>query len=211
MTSAFESSAPGDPSPDAEPQAAKRRLRALCQKMRDQLGVAYREQASELICAQLQAWQPFLAARVVCAYFPMRGEIDLRSLFSQFPDKAWELPRVVELPQRHLEFHAYQPDRLLRHRYGMLEPDSALPENLIESADLILVPGLAFTRQGFRLGYGGGYYDRLLGGTGKALTAGVCYQALLLDDIPHEDRDLPVRFLVTERMGLIDCQNAREA
>jgi len=210
LTSAFENSAPGSAGSPEESRAAKRRLRSLSQQIRDQLGAAYQQQASELICAQIGAWELFCAASVVLAYLPMRGEIDLRPLFSQFPEKRWAIPRVVETPFHHLEFHPYQNDRLIRHRYGMLEPDPTLPEIPPAKADLILVPGMAFSRQGFRLGYGGGYYDRLLAGTGHVQTAGVCYQALLLEDLPHEPKDLPVQHLVTEQQGVVECRHPRE-
>jgi 5-formyltetrahydrofolate cyclo-ligase len=204
------SSGQADSGPAEEARAAKRRLRALCQEMRDQLGAAYQREASERICAYLEAWEAFSGAVAVLTYLPMRGEVDLRPLTTHFPKKRWGIPRVVETPARHLEFHDYQRDRLVRHRYGMLEPDPTLPPFPPDQADLILVPGMAFTRRGYRLGYGGGYYDRLLAGNGRGLTAGVCYQALLLGDLPHGTTDLPVHFLVTEQLGVIDCQLARQ-
>jgi 5-formyltetrahydrofolate cyclo-ligase len=88
----------------------------------------------------------------------------------------------------------------------MLEPNAALPVVESEHADLILVPGLAFTRRGFRLGYGGGYYDRLLSEPGHALTLGACFQALLFEELTHEPHDVPVDFLVTEELGVIDTR-----
>lgn len=205
MTNAFESSALGSAASPEEARAAKRRLRSLCQQMRDELGAPYQRQASDLICAQIEAWEPFRYAGVVLSFLPMRGEVDLRPLLLKFPHKRWAIPRVVEGPSRHLEFHSYRDDRLVRHRYGMLEPDPTLPEIPSAAADLIIVPGMAFTRHGYRLGYGGGYYDRLLSGGTHAVTLGVCYQALLLDDFPHGDRDVPVEHVVAERLGVVDC------
>ena len=90
----------------------------------------------------------------------------------------------------------------------MLEPDPASPEILPGQANLIIVPGLAFTRSGYRLGYGGGYYDRLLGQSGLAPTLGACFDALFVDEIPHEDHDVPVGHLVTESLGVIPCRDA---
>jgi len=205
LTSAFASSEPGSAASPEEARAAKRRLRSLCQQMRDELGAPYQRQASDLISAQIEAWEPFRNAGVVLSFLPMRGEVDLRPLIFHFPQKRWAIPRVVEGPSRHLEFHSYRDDRLVRHRYGMLEPDPTLPEIPSAAADLIIVPGMAFTRHGYRLGYGGGYYDRLLSGGGHAITLGVCYHALLLDDLPHGDRDVPVEHVVTERLGVVDC------
>lgn len=187
----------------------KKLLRQVCESARAGLGQAYRDRASELICEQIQLWETFRSARVVFAYLPMRGEVDLAPLITRSTAVIWGIPRVVDSPERHLVFHAYQPDRLVRHRYGMLEPDPASPEIRVDQAELILVPGMAFTRAGWRLGYGGGYYDRILGGRVHAPGLGVCFHALLLDEIPHGPYDIPVDNLVTENSGLIDCRAAR--
>jgi 5-formyltetrahydrofolate cyclo-ligase len=184
----------------------KRQLRSGCLHIREQLGQAYRDRASELICEHIQKWTPFKSARVVLAYLPMRGEVDVRPLIARISGVRVAIPRVVEAPEPHLAFHAYQLDRLIRHRYGMLEPDPATPVISDDQADLIIVPGLAFTRSGFRLGYGGGFYDRLLARREHALTLGVCFQALVLDEIPHEHHDVPVDNVVTETSGVLVCR-----
>jgi 5-formyltetrahydrofolate cyclo-ligase len=181
---------------------AKRALRARCRRARDELGPETQEQASHRICERIEGWEGFRSARVIFTYLPMRGEVDLRPLFEHAPTIQWAIPRVIEAPEPHLLFHRYQPERLVLHRYGMLEPDPAAPLLAQEQADLIIVPALAFTREGYRLGYGGGYYDRLLAQLGKAATLGACYEALLLDEIPHGPHDVPVRYLVTETLGV---------
>ena len=196
------------PVPSETRKEAKGRLRALCRQRRDELGEGFRHQASERICVSIQEWPAFHSARVVFAYLPIKGEVDLRPLIACSPEAQWAIPRIVRSPERHLAFHAYRPDRLVQHRYGMLEPDPALPEIDPEQADLIIVPGVAYTRSGYRLGYGGGYYDRLLAQPGRAQTLGVCYQALLLDDLPREHHDAPVGNLVTEAFGVISCRDA---
>ena len=187
---------------------AKRALRARCRKLRSELGEIHRAQASERICSHIQAWSNYQSARVVFTYLPMRGEVDLRPLFDGARGLQWAIPRIVETPEPHLLFHAYQPDHLVLHRFGMLEPDPSAPLITPDQADLILLPGLAFDRRGFRIGYGGGYYDRLLAQHGRAVTLGICYQALLLDEVPHEAHDVPLSFLVTETYGVIPARGA---
>lgn len=187
---------------------AKRALRARCRKVRDELGAAFRDQASRRICDLIAAWEGFRSARVVFTYLPMRGEVDLRPLFDHAPHIQWVIPRVVEAPVPHLRFHLYQADRLVRHRYGMLEPDPSAPVVEPELADVILVPGLAYTRTGYRLGYGGGYYDRLLAQPLRAATLGAVYHALLLDEIPHLAHDLPVGYVVSESTGVRPASHA---
>lgn len=199
----------GDSADAQDISRAKRAVRSQCRIVRNGIGELNRSQASERICSHIQAWGSFQSARVVFTYLPMRGEVDLRPLFHFAPKIQWAIPRVVDAPAPHLLFHAYQPERLVLHRYGMLEPDPAAP--LIEpgQADLILVPGLAFDRRGFRIGYGGGYYDRLLAQHGRAAaTLGICFQAVLLDAVPHEAHDVPVGFVVTETCGVLPCASS---
>ena len=187
----------------------KIQLRSVCERAREALGQPYRDRASESICDAVRAWPTFQSAKTVCVYLAMRGEVDLVQLIARTPSVTWAIPRIVDSPERHLVFHAYQPDRLVRHRYGMLEPDPSAPEISPAQVDLVIVPGMAFTRAGWRLGYGGGYYDRLLAERPHALAMGVCFHALLLDDIPCGPYDLPVDHLVTESLPVIDCRAAR--
>jgi 5-formyltetrahydrofolate cyclo-ligase len=174
--------------------------------VRDELGQPDRERASERICDRIQEWSVFRSAGVVFTYLPMRGEVDLRPLIDEAPQIQWAIPRVVEAPEPHLLFHAHQAEHLVLHRFGMLEPDPAAPLITPDQANLIFVPALAFTRDGYRLGYGGGYYDRLLALPGRAATLGACYQALLVDEIPRGPHDVPVGYLVTEGRGVIACR-----
>jgi 5-formyltetrahydrofolate cyclo-ligase len=204
----IDGSRPGDTAASVAVSLAKRLLRSRCRQTRDDLGEAHRQQASRRICEHILAWSTFQSAGIVLTYLPMRGEVDLRPLFEQAPQVQWGIPRVVDLPESHLLFHAYRPDRLVRHRYGMLEPDPSAPLVAPEEADLILVPGLAFDWRGFRLGYGGGYYDRLLGKLTRPATLGICYQALLLDEIPHGAHDVAVTHLVTEAAGVVVRRDA---
>ena len=185
---------------------AKARLRTRCRQARNDLGGTYRDQASAHIGERIRHWAAFPPSGIVFTYLPMRGEVDLRPLIATAPQLRWAIPRVVDTPVPHLVFHEYDPEHLVPHRYGMLEPEAALPVVEPGQAELILVPGLAFTLQGFRLGYGGGYYDRLLAQPGHAPTLGTCFQALLLEEIPHAPHDIAVDYIVTEEEGVMPVQ-----
>lgn len=87
-------------------------------------------------------------------------------------------------------------NKMIRKRsFGIREPFSTLPmASTLEKDTLIVVPGMAFSADGWRLGHGGGYYDRYIAAmrqkTGDAFhTAGVCFSCQLLDDVPHDDMD----------------------
>ncbi len=85
-----------------------------------------------------------------------------------------------------------------RSTLGIDEPagDPVEPARLVGA--LVVVPGLAFTLGGGRLGYGGGYYDRFLASLpASAVTVGVCFHEQLVDDLPLDPHDVPVRLLVT--------------
>jgi 5-formyltetrahydrofolate cyclo-ligase len=174
----------------------KKRLRQSCREKRTSLGEVYQHQASLMICSNIEAWCIFQEAALILSYLPMSDEVDLLPLMQKNPQKNWLVPRI--LPQGRMQFHPYDPGRLLRHRFGMLEPDPELPVIPAEQVELVLTPGLAYDRCGWRLGYGGGFYDRFLSGQQSLVSLGVTYQALLLPDLPHHEYDVPVQYIVTE-------------
>jgi 5-formyltetrahydrofolate cyclo-ligase len=84
----------------------------------------------------------------------------------------------------------------------MLEPAPHLPTVNPGTIDLALVPGLAFDRHGWRLGYGGGFFDRFLSQF-SGVNLGITFDALLLDSLPHDTYDIPLNYVVTEK-GLVE-------
>jgi 5-formyltetrahydrofolate cyclo-ligase len=162
----------------------KGQLRQRCKAIRKGLGEEFRQQASSVICKHLAAWDVFQIAEIVLTYMPMRGEVDLRPLLTDFPKKCWLLPRILPDEDGRMVFHEYDPDNLIVHPYGMAEPAPYLPQVPADEIQLVLAPGLAFERSGWRLGYGGGYYDRFLRGY-MGISVGVVFQALLLESFPH--------------------------
>ena len=123
------------------------------------------------------------------------------------PDTARLIPRLLALgkivglprmlPGRAMEVRRYDPHRpLVRHPWGILEPDETCPLLSQKDIDLALVPALCYDEQGFRLGMGGGYYDRWLPAFG-GLTVGLCRAALLQTQLPREPHDRPVDLVIT--------------
>jgi 5-formyltetrahydrofolate cyclo-ligase len=172
----------------------------------------------------LLAWPGFREVRRVLCYAAFREEIDLTPLIAHCPEKQWYLPvtspagevcsapdptgepAMIPATAGRLTFYRYRAGEPLHSgRYGVPEPDPAIGEPLgaPEPGDLLLAPGLAFDRRGYRLGYGKGYYDRFLAdaaGQGCALrTVGVVPLALVRDSLPADPWDVRVDFLLTER------------
>jgi 5-formyltetrahydrofolate cyclo-ligase len=175
----------------------KGQLRQRCKTLRKELGDETRQQASDAICRHLSSWDAFHNAETILTYMPIRGEVDLRPLLTEFPDKRWLLPRILPGEEGRMLFHPYDPGNLIVHAFGMAEPAPHLPQVYPNEIQLVLAPGLAFDKNGWRLGYGGGYFDRFLKDF-RGVSVGVLFQALLLDAIPHGAYDIPVNWLVTE-------------
>ncbi|MFZ5855276.1 MAG: 5-formyltetrahydrofolate cyclo-ligase [Chloroflexota bacterium] len=172
-------------------------LRQQYRKLRATLGDEKRARASRSICEELERWTAFQQSKTILAYMPIKNEVDLTPLLTRHPEKRWVLPRIIPEEGHRMVFHPYDAARLVRHPFGMAEPAADLPTIPPEALELVLVPGLAFDRHGWRLGYGGGYYDRFLKGF-AGISAGIVFRALLLEELPHGEFDVPVQWVVTE-------------
>ncbi len=175
----------------------KKMIRKQCRQTRQNLSEPFRTFASQQICNKIENLQAFQKASVVLTYMPIKAEVDLRPLLDGFPHITWVLPRILPEPEHSLVFHIYDPNLLVYHPFGMAEPSRHLSLIAPGEIHLALVPGLAYDRQGWRLGYGGGYYDRFLQDF-AGISLGVVYEALFLDNLPRGHYDIPVNGVVTE-------------
>ena len=149
--------------------------------------------ASEAVCHQLAQWALLQSATTVLTYIAFRNEVDLSALPELLPNTRWTAPRVSG---KRMTLHIYDPARLHRHRFGMLEPDPRLPEVQPHELDVVLVPGVAFDMDGARLGLGGGYYDRFLPTT-PALRVGITYSTCLAERLPCQEHDQRMDWIAT--------------
>ena len=172
-------------------------LRAHCRALRDAMAAEKVASASVCICARLAEWPVFQKAQTVMAYMAFGNEVSLLPLVQQSCEKRWVIPRTIAKPEPRLILHRYDPDRLVRHRFGMLEPDASLPEVEPGALDMVLVPGLAFDRRGYRLGFGGGFYDRFLPHV-AALKVGIVSTALIVEHVPDDRFDQRMDYLASE-------------
>ena len=183
----------------------KSRLRALYKELRAALPPEVRNEASEAVCRTVAASAAYRHASTLLAYAPIGAEIDLRPLLSD----ALSSGKRVALPRSYREgimtFHYIASlSELTPGAYGIPEPPEANERFLGAAATLCLVPGIVFDREGYRVGYGGGYYDRFLRDfDGTAI--GTVYHDFLLDALPHGRFDLAVSALATER-GMLPVQ-----
>ena len=157
-----------------------------------------REESDGILFRRFLALPGVAAADRVLLFYGMGAEPDTSRLIPAPLDMGKQvlLPRC--LPGHRLEARRVTEESvLIRHRYGMLEPGEGCPLVPQEEIELILVPGLCFDRLGYRLGQGGGYYDRYLAGYGGT-TVGLCRREVLQERVPREAHDRPVDLVVTD-------------
>jgi 5-formyltetrahydrofolate cyclo-ligase len=181
---------------------AKRALRAQMIAVRDALDEGARASASRRIGTRVEALPSFAAARVVLVTLPFGSEWDTRPLARSAlaSGKTLVVPRVNGAT-RMLELHAIgdlAADVTPGYR-GIPEPRPTMPRMDAAAIDWVLVPGVAFSHDGRRLGYGGGFYDRLMS-TLKPATPRVAgaFDAQIAARIPAAAYDLCVDMIVTE-------------
>jgi 5-formyltetrahydrofolate cyclo-ligase len=178
-------------------QVAKTQLRRTLLKKRQLMPVNEWREKSDRICTQLQTSLLFTQAKTILAYFSFRQEPDLSSLFTNNKYR-WGFPRCVG---KSMYWHLWNPqDALEIGSYGITEPHPQAPIIDTEEVDLILVPSVACDYQGYRLGYGGGYYDRLLSSPDWATkpTMGIVFDFAYLPQIPVAPWDQTLHFVATE-------------
>ncbi len=179
----------------------KSQLRQTLLAQRRRLTLPDWQSRSQNICGQLQALPQFQRAQTVLAYFSHQQEPDLADLVTQNPHKTWGLPRCQA---KALIWHTYHPGKdhsyLTPDRFGILTPPATFPLIVPEQVDLLLVPCLAVDQRGYRLGYGGGFYDRLLAqpAWGRVLTLGIVFSFGCLPSLPNQAWDIPLRGYCSE-------------
>lgn len=139
------------------------------------------------------------------AIFSAHGpEIDLSSLHQLCPDSKLLYP-LCQSPGVISYHHVASPSELAIGKYGILEPDPAKhPEVTIPDIDMFFCPGLAFGKDGSRLGHGGGYYDRALAKRSTSREVLICAVALdqqVFDTLPCEDHDIKMHQIITEKQS----------
>jgi 5-formyltetrahydrofolate cyclo-ligase len=178
--------------------ALKTQVRAHYRAVRETKTSEEVREGSAALCRRLAAWPVLQQARWVMAYIAFRNELDLGTLFQVRPEIKWIVPRVVG-PK--MVLHPFDPARLVRHRFGMLEPAPDLPTVAPDALDVVLVPGVAFDRRGGRIGFGGGFYDGFLPTT-DALRVGITYDECLADTLPCDEHDQRIEWVVTPTQTL---------
>lgn len=166
----------------------KATIRAEMKARRRAISVEERARVSRIICERLIARK---LSGPVAVYLATPEEIDLTAFIEAAPARGIELlaPRWTGKAYELAPLKGLNEAYLRKGPLGILEPLTANPYPLIPNT--YLVPGLAFTREGKRLGYGGGWYDRMMSGaSAETVKIGLAYDFQIVDDLPFESHDV---------------------
>ena len=148
----------------------------------------WRQSQSAEILAALEAHPAFRAANTLLLYYSLDDEVDTHEFI-----RKWSKSKQILLPVvvgDNLELRIYTgPENLTTGSYGIEEPTGELFTDYA-AIDFIAVPGVAFDRNGNRLGRGKGYYDRLLPRIPSAYKAGICFPFQVIEEVPAEPFDI---------------------
>lgn len=180
----------------------KAALRKELRARRRALPEAETKAAAAALTERFLSLDEYKSAELILSYMPAKNEIDVTAInhAALLEGKRVALPLCIENGGLRLLVPRGE-ESLHPGAYGILEPDPELSDEVAPSdIDLIIVPAVAFTSDGRRLGQGGGYYDRLLAST-HAKTVGVGYDFQLLEDLPSEPHDRRLDRVLTPSGG----------
>jgi 5-formyltetrahydrofolate cyclo-ligase len=177
---------------------AKRELRERMKSAREAIDPHRREVWSSAIVGSVHELPEIVAARTVTGYLSFGSEIPTRELIAIL-DTEGKHVGVPVVRDGEMVMVTFRPgDETERSDFGMEEPSGG-EEIPPQEVDALVIPGLAFDRSGYRLGYGGGFYDRYVRRTRpEALRVGIGFSDQIVEDVPHGDGDERVDCIVTQ-------------
>ncbi len=173
----------------------KKELRIQAKNIRDNISLENREKKSQLACDSLFSLSLLknnLSNKNIFVYLNFGSETITKNIINEFRNRGANifLPRVSSFKDGIMDIVEYnQGDELEKNKYGIDEPTSTRTISPKE-VDIIILPALAFDGNMHRLGYGGGFYDRILSKTREdCLKIGLCFKEQVFDTIPYEKHD----------------------
>lgn len=173
----------------------KHALRKRMLAARDKIGGATRTEKSVAACDCLFSSSPWKDSSGIAVFVSIKNEFPTAAIIERAwqEGKAVSAPRIVDRQRREMVFLSMKSwSDLIPGSLGIPEPSCGTPIQF-SPKDLMLLPGLAFDKSGWRIGYGGGFYDHFL--TTLAVEPrliGLCFSEQIIDDVPHDSFDVPV-------------------
>ena len=214
MAGAFDQKAASDNCPDYPLKQAvdKKSLRKEITLRRDSLSPDIRKVKDQAACARLTSMDEYRKAATILLYASFRSEVDTESLIRQAlaDDCIVVLPRCDQSDETLKLFAIREWSDLVPGCWGILEPLEATDRAIdIRSVDIVIAPGVAFDEDCNRLGYGKGYYDKLLSGREsvagaplRPLVIGLAYEEQIVPSIPCSPHDMKMDFIITDKRNI---------
>lgn len=162
---------------------------------RDSISDDFMTIASRQIQKNLKKIQAYYEAGTIACYYSIGSEVRTGNIIQE----ALSFGKTVSLPRVEggslVFYNVRGPEDLEIGEFGIMEPKQSCPKT--DKFDVVLVPAVAMTNDGQRLGYGKGYYDRFLGNV-DAVTIALTYSKTLVKNIPRTDGDVLIQWIVTE-------------
>lgn len=178
----------------------KSELRRKYIAVRDALDKEYKRSAENSVISSIIALDEFKCADNLLLYYPVKSELNVLPLLSA----ARESGKTVAFPKCDKQtltmsfFEARNENDLRLGAYGIKEPSDDCPKASYDEKTLCIVPAVAFSREGHRIGYGKGFYDKFLSDfSGKSI--GITFEALLADTLPYDELDRKLDIIITEK------------
>lgn len=181
-----------------EEKITKKALRGYFLKQRNELDPCKKNKADIIICSAIRSLPEYKSTNRILVYSPIRNEIDLEILFGYMQEdgKSSLFPRCFGESMR---FADTTYDSLQSGSYGIMEPsvNASYTDSFLNS-DICILPCLCADRRGYRLGYGGGYYDRFLADFPGIKVIAV-YNDFIVDECFSESFDIAADIVITEK------------
>lgn len=178
----------------------KLEIRNICKKFRNNLPAEKKQQLDLILQEKFLQIEEYKNTKTLLAFVSKDIEINTETIIKQAlaDGKTLALPKCKE--ENLMDFYIVNHlSQLKEGYYGLLEPDPEKCTMLSDTTDTIcLVPGLSFDREGYRIGFGKGYYDRFLLDY-KGVTVGMCYAKCVQESLPKGYYDRPIDILITEK------------
>ena len=178
----------------------KKFLRSYLKDQRSRLDKKVKENADCLIFSRFLNLDEINLATNVLTYVSCGFEVDTLQIISALLSQGKTLFSPVCKSGGIMDFYNFNSlSELVPAKMGLLEPDAKKSSLFdISSSAVCITPALGFDQRGFRIGYGGGYYDRFFAKSKDILKIGLCYDDFLFDKLITDDYDLPVDIIITE-------------
>lgn len=179
----------------------KNELRKKAKKLRESIGIQNVTRLSDIIQDRVCNHLWFEQSKTIFVYVSTGKEVRTTEIIRKAIEKGKKVcvPRVMpRITMEAVPINNIEDDLRLGF-YNIMEPKPHLLSISEKKIDLVIVPGLVFDRKGFRIGYGGGYYDKYIAKlTAKCKTMGIAFESQIVDELSVEEHDMSVMAVITE-------------